>query len=315
MRGMRRWVVVAFAATALALAAVAAAAALHASPAHAYDAWEHDGATGCMCHLQGKPTDATCAACHTGFKSLEGYTCWSCHYPGQDTTMMSFQSRNCALPCHMQSNGTVYDKQFAHGIPHRGALPQCLGCHSPSDGPAKPGTSPHHNGGKVGMSPCSRCHDQKKHLGKVDCEACHAKANDYHTWKAKSPGFRQCTGCHAMRHAGRTISSGKCATCHKGTGNGAQKLAQHSLTVTKALSCNQAGCHNKRLHASGKGSGIKSCATCHGGTYHGTRMPLPSNATCERCHTSAGRHAGGYSCALCHADAVHARFPHAGARL
>jgi len=311
---MRRWVVLAVAATALALAALVASAALHPPLVRAYDGWDHDGATGCLCHKQGKPTDATCVACHTGFKLMKGYSCWSCHYPGQDTTMMSFQSRNCTLPCHLQSQGPVYDKPFAHGIPHRGSLPQCLGCHSPSNGPMDPGTSPHHNGGPYGMSPCTGCHNQKKHVGKVACESCHADANAYHTWQAKSPGFKQCTGCHAMRHGGRSISGKKCATCHKGSGNGAQKLAQHSLTVTKALSCNQSGCHSKRLHASGDGSGIKSCSTCHGTTYHGARMPIPNNATCLRCHSSAARHTGRYPCTLCHADAVHARFPHAGSR-
>ena len=150
----------------------------------------------------------------------------------------------------------VYDKEFAHGTkPHLGSLPQCLGCHAPSDGIAEPGVSPHHNGGSPGMSPCSSCHKQKQHVGTVDCEACHTTANAYHTYQAKSPGFRKCAGCHTMRHAGRRVSGGKCATCHRGTGTGAQKLAQHSTNVTKRLTCNLSGCHNKALHAAPAGSG------------------------------------------------------------
>lgn len=312
MRGLRRWVAVAVAAAALALMGVAASAALQTSPAGAFEAWEHDGATGCVCHAQGTPTDASCTSCHAGFKSLGDNTCWSCHYPGQDTSSMSSTSADCAAACHLQSQGPLYTKDFAHGTnPHLGSLPQCLGCHAPSDGIAQPGVSPHHNGGSPGMDPCSRCHKQKKHAGKVDCQSCHTTANAFHTYDAKSPGFKQCTGCHSMRHAGRTISVKKCATCHKGTGNGAQKLAQHSTTVTKKLTCNQSGCHSKGLHASAFGSRL-TCSSCHGRTFHGTRMPIPGNSTCLACHASAARHTNGFACSLCHGDAVHASRPHAG---
>lgn len=314
MRGLRRWVVAAVAAAALALVGISASAVLDAPSALAYDLWEHDGATGCVCHEQGKPTDASCVSCHTGFESLQGYTCWSCHAPGQDTSGMSATSADCAGQCHLQSQGALYAKEFAHGDdPHRGSLPQCLGCHAPSDGIADPGVSPHHNGGPVGMSPCSQCHKQKKHVGKVDCESCHTRANAYHTYQARNPGFKQCTGCHAMRHGGRSVPGSRCATCHKGTGSGAQKLAQHSTSVTKKLTCNQSGCHNKAIHAAAYGSGL-SCRSCHGSTFHAARMPIPGNSTCLRCHGSAARHTNGYSCSLCHADAVHARFPHAGSR-
>jgi hypothetical protein len=314
VRGLRRWVAAAVIVAALALLGVTASAVLQTSPASAYDQWEHDGATGCVCHAQGTPTDASCTSCHAGFKSIKGYTCWSCHYPGQDTSSMSSTSADCAGTCHLQGKGPVYDKEFSHGTdPHRGSLPQCLGCHSPSDGVADPGVSPHHNDGLPGMAPCSRCHEQKQHVGKVDCEACHTSANAYHTYQAKSPGFKKCSGCHSMRHAGRSISVSKCATCHKGTGTGAQKQAQHSTKVTKKLTCNQSGCHNKALHAAPSGSGLK-CNSCHGSQYHGSRMYIPGNSKCLSCHSSASRHSGRYSCSLCHRDAIHARFPHAGSR-
>jgi hypothetical protein len=314
VRGMRRWVAIAMVAAALALVGVAASAVLLTTPAHAYDQWQHDGATGCVCHEQGAPTDASCTSCHAGFKSIKGYTCWSCHAPGQDTSSMSATSADCAATCHLQSQGPLYGKEFAHGTnPHRGSLPQCLGCHSPSDGVASPGVSPHHNDGSPGMAPCSRCHKQKMHVGKVDCEACHTDANAFHTYQAESPGFKKCSGCHSMRHAGRTVPASKCASCHKGQGTGAQKQAQHSVTVTKNLTCNLSGCHNKKIHAAPFGSGL-TCSSCHGRTYHGSRMSIPGNSTCLRCHGSAARHTNGYACSLCHADAVHARFPHAGSR-
>ncbi len=41
-------------------------------------AWGHEGAAGCSCHSGGAPTDATCSACHTDFRSYPDDTCWSC---------------------------------------------------------------------------------------------------------------------------------------------------------------------------------------------------------------------------------------------
>jgi hypothetical protein len=314
VREVRRWAAVVVFAAALALVGVAAGAALHVSPASAFDAWEHDGTTGCLCHLQGKPTDASCTSCHVGFKSIKGTTCWTCHYPGQDTSSLSTTSADCAQACHLYTGAGQYTTDFTHSTnPHLGSLPQCLGCHSPSSGIADPGASPHHNDGSPSMQPCSSCHAEKQHVGKVSCTSCHKTANDFHTYAAKSPGFTKCGGCHKMKHAGKTIAVSKCATCHKGTGSGAQKLAQHSTTVTKGFTCNQSGCHSKQLHASAYGSGIKSCTVCHdGSTYHGSHMAIPSSSVCVGCHASALSHSNHYACTVCHAGTVHSAKPHAG---
>ncbi len=89
MRGVRAWVTVAAIAATL-IAATAFALAWSASPAAAYSTWQHDGAMGCVvCHGDGTPTDATCVTCHAGFESYPDETCWSCHYPGQDTAPFS----------------------------------------------------------------------------------------------------------------------------------------------------------------------------------------------------------------------------------
>jgi hypothetical protein len=313
VNGVRRWAAVAVLATALALVGVTASAAFHVTPAAAFEEWEHDGATGCLCHLQGKPTDASCTACHAGFKSLKGYTCWSCHYPGQDTSSLSTTAADCAGTCHMYSGAGQYDDESTHGTnPHLGSAPQCLGCHQPSAGIADPGGSPHHNGGSPGMEPCSGCHAEKQHVGTVTCVSCHAQANQFHTFKAQSPGFLKCGGCHKMRHANRTVPVSRCATCHKGSGSGATKLAQHSTTVTKKFTCNQSGCHSKALHGSAVGSGIRNCKFCHGNPYHGKHMPIPSSGFCVRCHGSAPVHSNHFACVTCHGDAIHSARPHAG---
>ena len=311
MRGVRRWASVALITAGLACTFLAVASALLAAPALAFEEWEHDGTTGCSCHLQDKPTDATCVECHTGFESLEGDTCWTCHSPGQDTSTLSSTSADCAQECHLWSKGTVYDKPFSHtDNPHLGSLPQCLGCHSPSGSVTDPGVSPHHNGGSPGMTPCSRCHRQKQHAGKVACISCHASANAFHTFQAASPGYTRCTGCHAKRHAGRAVPQRKCATCHKGSGTGATAPAQHSTTVTRQRTCNQSGCHSKQLHASRRGSGIRNCRTCHTSNYHLNRIPVPASSVCLRCHPSARRHTGDYPCSTCHRSLIHSAAPH-----
>jgi hypothetical protein len=312
VRGVRRWATVAVMTPALACAFFLLGAASLSGPALAFDQWEHDGTTGCSCHLQGKPTDASCTQCHTKFVSLEGRTCWTCHYPGQDTSDLSSTSADCAAECHLQSRGPVFDTPFEHGDnPHLGSLPQCLGCHSPSDSVTEPGASPHHNGGAVGMTPCSRCHkQQKQHVGKVACLSCHADANAFHTYQATSPGYTQCRTCHAKRHAGRNVPQNKCATCHKGTGTGASAVAQHSTTVTKRRTCNQSGCHSKQLHASRRGSGIKTCSSCHKNKYHLNNIPAPRSSICLSCHPGARRHTDHYACSTCHASLIHSANPY-----
>ena len=100
MRGVRLWATITAGAVAL-LAAIVLALAFTAPPASAYSQWAHDGATGCSCHDQGTPTDATCTACHTGFKSYPGMNCWSCHAPGQDTSTLSSPSSACSQECHL----------------------------------------------------------------------------------------------------------------------------------------------------------------------------------------------------------------------
>jgi len=65
MSGLRQCALFAVWAVALACAGVALVATLDAEPAGAFDAWQHDGATACVCHASGTPTDAACTACRS----------------------------------------------------------------------------------------------------------------------------------------------------------------------------------------------------------------------------------------------------------
>ena len=300
----RRHVLMAVAIFVVLCAAAAAALALSAAPARAFGSWQHDGATGCVCHDIGTPTDATCTSCHAGFVSVPDNTCWSCHFPGQDTSSLSSPSSACSQGCHLYSRiDKGYTIAFTHGDnPHLGSTPACLDCHQTSAGITDPGQSPHHNGAQQ-FDQCTVCHGGfQKHAGKVSCTSCHASAAAFHLYEASSPGFKNCRSCHAKKHAGKQVAQSKCATCHKGKGSGAAAKAQHSASVTKKSVCS--ACHSKALHAKRRGSGITSCRRCHTGKFHAAQK-IPGNSVCTGCHGRAVRHTNGYRCTLCHRSAVH----------
>jgi hypothetical protein len=284
-----------------------------APPAHAFGTWAHDGASdgpsGCVCHDNGTPTDATCTSCHTGYKSVPGQTCWSCHYPGQDTSTLSTPSSACSQECHLYSAADKgYTIAFTHGTkPHVGSTSNCLDCHETSPTVTDPGGSPHHSGSTTGFGDCRSCHSSyHNHNGKVTCTKCHRSAVAFHTYEASSPGYRNCASCHKMKHDKRRVPKSKCSICHKGTGSGPAANAQHSTKITKKRVCS--ACHRQKLHASSVSSRVKSCRTCHKGKFH-ARQRIPGNSTCLRCHSSARRHADGYACVLCHKRAVHTTRP------
>jgi hypothetical protein len=302
---VRRWAISTAVAVAI-LSTALLALTLTASPASAFTTWQHDGATGCVCHDQGTPTDSSCQGCHPGFESYPDMTCWSCHAPGQDTSTLSTPSSACSQECHLwNSVQKQYITPSTHGTdPHLGSTTACLACHPTSVSVFDPGSSPHHSGQATGFSSCGTCHSSpQKHAGKVACTSCHADAQAFHLYEASSPGFKKCGSCHTMRHAGAKVAASRCAQCHKGSSG---RPAQHSSSVTKKFVCS--GCHTKRLHASAVSNAVKSCRTCHSGRYHAAQR-TPGNSTCERCHSIAKRHDNGYRCTLCHRRAVHNRRP------
>lgn len=331
MTSLRRWAALAAVAVAV-LSAVSLALVLTASPASAFAQWQHDGAVGCQsCHSQGSPTDASCTGCHPGFESYPDMTCWSCHYPGQDTTPYWTTSPTptasptespaptptptettsaCSQECHLwNSVQKAYVTPTTHGVnPHLGSSTDCTACHATSVSVFDPGSSPHHSGQAPGFSnaTCGTCHSSpQQHAGKVSCTRCHSSAQAFHTYQAASPGYKKCGSCHTMRHAGKKVSASRCAQCHKGSSG---RTAQHSSSVTKKFVCS--GCHTKKLHARAVSKAVKSCRTCHTGRYHaGQRKPPKS--TCTKCHRVALRHDNGYQCTLCHRRALHAPRPSA----
>jgi len=288
----------------------AVALAYSAAPARAFGSWEHNGATGCVCHDNGTPTDATCTACHAGFVSVPDKTCWSCHIPGQDTSPLSSPSSACSQGCHLYNPvDKGYTTAFTHGTnPHLGSTPACLDCHETSAGIADPGQSPHHNGARQ-FSDCTVCHGGlQKHAGEIACTSCHPRAVAFHLYTADSPGFTSCRACHPKKHAGKKVPGSKCASCHKGRGSG-PAAAQHSSSVTKKYVCG--ACHKEKLHARSFSSAITSCRSCHGGKYHAAQKALGARV-CLRCHTAARHHADGFRCSLCHRGAIHRTRPRAG---
>ena len=276
--------------------------------AMAFPWWAHDGipSGSCVCHTSNAtPTDAGCTSCHTGFKSPTGDSCWSCHAPGQDTSTLSSSSAACSQTCHLWDEYTrAYDISFRHGTnPHLGSTPNCLDCHSASLTATDPGQSPHHNASQQGFTDCTACHTGfAKHAGKVACLTCHPKAVAFHLYQATSPGFKSCSSCHSMKHAGKKVRQSKCAACHKGTGSGGGAQAQHSATITKGRVCST--CHRKPLHAAALHSGITTCRVCHKGRYH-AKQKLPTKTVCLTCHGTARSHANGFQCTLCHSSAIH----------
>jgi len=301
-------------AAALGMALLAAAVlvlALSAGPARAFGAWAHDGAAGCSCHSGvTMPTDATCTACHTDFRSYPDDTCWSCHAPGQDTSTLSTPSAACSQECHLWSAAFKdYRIEYTHGDdPHVGSTSAgCLDCHSTSVSVTDPGDSPHHSGEETGFTACGVCHGSyKQHAGSVECTRCHATAEAYHLYTADSAGSRTCRSCHAVKHDGRNVANGRCASCHKGTGSGPAARTQHSSGITKKYVCGT--CHKQKLHARAVSKRIRSCRSCHTAKFHRAQPRVPKN-TCLRCHRSASRHDNGFRCSLCHKGALHATRP------
>ncbi len=331
MRGVLGGATVAAIAATL-LASVMLALALSASPATAFTAWQHDGATGCVCHTNGTPTDASCVTCHTGFQSYPDDTCWSCHYPGQDTRPYwtdvtptltptasptetatptptptpAETSAPCSRECHLYNSvAKAYTIPYTHGTnPHLGSTPDCLDCHQTSPGIANPGSSPHHSGQATGFADCSACHSSpQKHAGEVTCTKCHKSAVDFHLYTASSAGYTKCGACHKMKHARKRVSTRKCASCHKGTSG---RAAQHSAKVKKKYVCG--ACHKQKLHARRVSKRVKSCRTCHRGKFHAAQR-TPGKSTCTKCHVVRLRHDDGYPCYLCHRRAIHNRRP------
>jgi hypothetical protein len=328
-------------------AGAAAALAFTAAPAHAWEAWQHDTATGCVvpCHHNGglTVTDATCIACHAGRVSVPGYTCWSCHVPGQGTSSLSSPSSACSQDCHLYSpSDKGYTVAFTHGaLPHDGAAgygKTCLDCHQTSVPIVDPGGNPHHSGQTTPSPTCEDCHNgvdavaQATHDGNP-CTSCHtgmnvppvpATCNKCHP--ASTFGTPDCLQCHAGQVHNTKPQPPACSDCH---GDGYQQHAgkvacltchtgitafHHGLSQTTTQK-NCRSCHAKK-HA-GRNVPQSKCATCHKGTGTGPAAKAQHSTsvtkakTCSACHSKAlhatRRGSRITSCRTCHKGEFHAR--------
>ena len=286
-----------------------------ATPASAYEDWEHGGAGESTCDVSGchkdKPaTSAACvqSGCHAGYTTSGPKKCWDCHAPG------SAPSVSCAGSCHLlQGNGDnpSYPTAFTHGAtPHLGASgygKTCVDCHGAGN--------PHHDVA-VGHQPtCAECHNGSiaklppaghndgKH---TNCTSCHVGMNrpsgdcaSCHVGNLGSAGPQiaysnspACgdAGCHGKvkNHVGTSISAAACTTCH----------TQHYKSLGACTKCHA----NPRSfhHGTAKATPLAACATCHDGSIAAApKGHAGYGANCVACHTGMNRPSG--DCATCHA--------------
>jgi len=297
----------------------------------------HSGlhASDCLICHQENPALATMSAAPMRPEHMSGQACTDCHGVSASITDpngsphhsgQTFAPPTCQ-DCH---NGTLASKKANHDA----VKPACTACHTGMNIPPQPATCNRcHSAATFGTRTCTSCHSPsgifkqeqvhntapnahqctkchvgyQKHAGAVACTTCHSSVKKFHHKVVASPGFKQCTACHAKTHAGRRLSASKCAACHKGNRPTSKPRAQHSVSVNKLHTCS--ACHSQRAHASARAR--ISCSTCHGSVFH-RRLPIPTSSTCLRCHASARSHAVGFPCLICHTNVVHNASPTAG---
>ncbi|HMK91793.1 MAG TPA: hypothetical protein VK576_02230, partial [Thermoleophilia bacterium] len=143
--------------------AVLAVTAIAAGPAFAQSDYVHNTATSCgSCHPGGDtgvtPTNAACAACHTGFAARSGDTCWKCHKPG---VAPGTTQADCTGVCHEWSAPDTYGTTATpHPVTqHLGSnLETCRTCHKTSVSGTNPDGSPHHTTTTLTAPTCTTCH-------------------------------------------------------------------------------------------------------------------------------------------------------------
>jgi hypothetical protein len=315
------------------LGAGAGVSALRAAPAHAFDGWQHDGATDCTpCHnTVTTPGDSSCQACHgSAFKPVPGFNCWSCHAPGQDTSAWQ-TSAGCSTTCHLWNPSTLaYDVTFTHGTtPHLGASgfgKTCTDCHGVSLSPVDPDGSPHHSGQTLAPPTCRDCHNGTIASKKANHDSVKPPCTACHTGMNIPPQPQTCNKCHAARTFGKRV----CTSCHSPTGIFKQEQVHNTHpTVGACTSCHKglqkhAGrvacktCHSKAKpfhHHVAKTPGFPKCTKCHAVTHSVWRIPASKCASCHKGKNAAARHAVQHSaritrsvtCTRCHNLQVHAR--------
>ncbi len=263
--GLLRWLAV----VALACAGAAAGLALAAAPAHAFDLWQHDGASDCaFCHSAGTPTNAVCTQCHLSYKTISSLTCWACHAPGQDVSFYQ-TAAGCSSTCHLYAGGgpADYTVPVSHGTtPHLGAdFAPCTACHSVSASATDPDGSPHHDGVPQGVPTCEDCHD-----------------GTFASAKQPHDGL-SCQTCHDNSMSRPALSNAYCLACHE---NASDQTGATQIVFTGSLNCYDASCHGVDVLHTTSPQMTKTCTDCHAPHYQGL-------GTCTTCHSDVeGYHHG-----------------------
>jgi len=280
---------------ALVCAGAAAGLALAAAPAHADPAWVHNGIASCAtCHTGGlpnMPTDASCTQCHFNYQTVAGFTCWSCHYPGEDMTVYQ-TAAGCSSTCHLYAGGgpSGYTIPMSHGsAPHLGAgvdFPPCTNCHSVSASPFDPDGSPHHDGIVQGPPTCEECHN-----------GVYASAKEPHDGLT-------CQNCHGNSMSVPPLSNAFCQACHE---NPNTQTGATQIVFTGSLNCYDASCHGVEVLHTTSPQMTKTCSDCHTPHYQ-------SLGTCTTCHPDVqGYHHGTAQaiplddCTACHNGTIAAK--------
>jgi hypothetical protein len=267
-----------------------------ATPASAYENWEHGGARertcdSSGCHRDQTPGNTACVGCHSGYTTSSSKKCWDCHEPGTSP------ASDCAAACHLNQGGSDnYSTSFTHGqSPHLGASgygKTCANCHGAGN--------PHHAAAAGHQPTCAECHNGTT---------------------AKLPPSSHNDGKHtncATCHVGMSKPITDCAACHVGNpGSGGPQIA-----YSNSPACGDAACHGKIANHAGTPITAAPCITCHTEHYatlgtctkchtdpqsfhHATATPRPLS-DCAGCHNGTiaatpPNHASyGTSCAVCH---------------
>ncbi|MEK6531671.1 MAG: cytochrome c3 family protein [Deltaproteobacteria bacterium] len=245
--------------------------------------------------------DGKCSACHNShasdakglLKKTGAEICYSCHpaedFKGKKHVHPEVKKGNCTL-CHNPHTSN------SEGLLAEGRAALCAKCHKTVDTRA-------HWGYDVAGSDCFSCHSPHS----SDRPAL-IKATLHKPFEEK-----KCSACHirGAKEVSESILS-TCASCHKATLAGFNKIYSHLISGADTKSCS--ACHAP--HASDgkkllRDKETRVCFSCHFSTRDSigrSKVTHPKLEMCTSCHTSHGSNDryflssgnGGCSTADCH---------------
>ncbi len=291
------------------------------------------------------PTMQTCSLCHsTGFGLNSGVMnhagvvsgCMNCHNGQTFAVGMTPKSMptnhlpTSNLPCencHSTSNFISFVIPTSPTMMnHTGIVNGCANCH---------------NGQSfIGVTPMSKAAFSSHMATSLDCSSCHSSTTSFLMANVTTPPIGHlpttslCTTCHSanfvpitgvMNHTGITTG---CTTCHNGqVFTGVAPVSKPVNHLPTSMTCET--CHSPASTNTGgfgpatpmRHTGIVGgCTNCHNGQSFAGVTPvskpvnhLPTNMSCETCHSTSNTNPGGFGpatpmnhagivsgCATCH---------------